>query len=89
MLNLNGVPFTPEDVELIEASINNYRRFAKISVDTEPIGDTLNVVIKQFGEPSNGKILSNHELLDRAEAIFKPIMPQGFIYVITPVTLDR
>ncbi|TKT89511.1 hypothetical protein [Dyadobacter frigoris] len=88
MLNLGQVPFSAENIERIETSVNNYMRFAKIKIDTEPLGDTLRVTIAQT-EVVNGRILTLAELTDRAIEVFRPVMPEGYVYVINAQPIEE
>ncbi len=79
MINLLSIPFSEKSQQLIEDSISNYWRFARIEVLIEP-GKQLNeynVFISQK-ELVNDRILSEEELVERGRKIFEGLIPDGY-----------
>ncbi|SEI39498.1 hypothetical protein SAMN05216327_101202 [Dyadobacter sp. SG02] len=81
MINFGSFPFTDSQKELINESIKNYWRFARVEVKGEPGFDgngqyALLVDVTQK-ELVNEKILTADELVDRGTKIFAGATPEG------------
>lgn len=88
MLNFGKVKFTREQLEILEKSVENYHRHAKLSIVAVPLEDSFTVIATQFDIPANGKILTWLEIVDRVQDMFKDFIPVD-LFVITPQPYER
>jgi hypothetical protein len=80
------IPFTENDIKLIEGSIRNYRRFARVKIAiTDVVEKTIHVIAHQY-ELVNDKILTSEELIQRGKAVFEGLLPEGYSIFIKPIT---
>ncbi len=80
------IPFTENDIKLIEGSIRNYRRFAKVKIAiTDVVEKTIHVIAHQY-ELVNDKILTSEELIQRGKGVFEGLLPKDYSVFIKPIT---
>ena len=85
-ISATEIPFTENNIKLIEESIRSYRRFARVKIAiTEVVEKTIYVIVHQY-ELVNDKVLTSEELIQRGKAIFEGLLPEGYSVFIKPIT---
>ena len=85
-ISATEIPFTENNIKLIEESIRSYRRFARVKIAiTEVVEKTIYVIVHQY-ELVNDKVLTSEELIQRGKAIFEGLLPEGYTVFIKPIT---
>ena len=77
------IPFDAEARRRIEASIQTYRRFARVRFEMTLSGAVLQVRAVQYEPAPNGRVLTADELRARALGVFEGLLPGGYELVIT------
>jgi hypothetical protein len=86
---IEKVPLTDKEKQLLEVSEANYRRYARISFQVVSYnGMELAVKVWQMENPS-GKYLTAVELVERANGVFRDVIPEGTVIHIQPVPFKK
>jgi hypothetical protein len=86
IFELSDIPLSIDAIKLIEGSIKNYRRFARVKMAITDIVEKKIYVIAHQYELVNDKVLTSEELIQRGKAIFEGLLPEGYTVFIKPIT---
>lgn len=86
---IEKLELTSAQRKLLDASEQNYKRFARIYFQVLEYTDTELIVKVWQVENASDNYLSGKELIERAKDVFKPVIPDGVRIHVRPVPFQK
>lgn len=88
-MELSKIPISEHARELIQTSINNYQRHARLRITIDALnGRVAWVSAHQYQAAVNGRNLTEAEIIERATEVFAPMKAEGIEPIICPYTVE-